>query len=49
MILVEHASPDKSNGDGTVLEVGQRKLTQPRGSAPLALTMWFGGEETMNR
>ena len=44
MILVEHASPGGSNGDGTVLKVGRRKLTRPRGLAPLVLTMLFGGD-----
>ena len=48
-ILVEHASPGGSNGHGTVLEVGRRKLTRPRGSAPLALTTWFRGDEVTNR
>jgi hypothetical protein len=47
--LVEHASPGGSKGDGTVLEVGWRKLTRPRGSVPLALTTRFGGDEVTNR
>jgi len=46
---MEHASPGESNCDGTMLEVGLRKLTRPRGSAPLALTMRFGGDKVMNR
>jgi hypothetical protein len=45
MILVEHASPGESNGDGTVLEVGRRKFTRPCGLAPLAVTTRFGGDE----
>jgi hypothetical protein len=44
---VEHASPGGSNGDGIVLEVGQRKLSRPHGSAPLALTTRFGGDELL--
>jgi hypothetical protein len=32
-----------------VLEVGWRKLTRPRGSAPLVLTTWFGGDKVTNR
>ena len=43
-IIAEHASPGGSNGDGTVLKVGRRKLTRPRGLAPLVLTMLFGGD-----